>query len=137
MPNKKVRYCETKLQSSIPCGVEWWSGTRHPFLGPMILKSCKDEPMEENCRNIIEAKDGVCPCCGRGGGEGDTPGEKDVYKKAIAEAMGFLLDKGLKMCYTYSRCRGNDFFISPTERTLSKAEETNRFSCICLKSVLF
>jgi len=57
----KIRYCQTKLYTY--CPVAWGSA------GTEGLKSCYVEPMEENCKHIIETDDEheieFCPTCGR------------------------------------------------------------------------
>jgi len=54
----RKRYCETKLQKLIPCDSGWgaWSNIEK--------KDCVDDPMEKNCRNIIETDNMRCPFCG-------------------------------------------------------------------------
>ena len=55
----KVRYCGTILQSWKPCEVGWGS------VGSDGIKSCCDEPQEENCRVLVDETDPlICPTCG-------------------------------------------------------------------------
>jgi hypothetical protein len=53
----KIRYCETTISQSLPCQVGWGSA------GTDGVKSCHDEPMEENCRHIRNYHLS-CPICG-------------------------------------------------------------------------
>ena len=55
----KVRYCTTIEQKWRPCDIGWGS------VGDEGIKSCWDEPMEENCRRIVDTGDvAICPTCG-------------------------------------------------------------------------
>ncbi len=55
----KVRYCRTKLEKLCPCD----SG--RGGAGGEMVKWCHDEPMEENCRRIVDTEDAaICPYCG-------------------------------------------------------------------------
>ena len=55
------RYCETPSGKIDPCLVGWGA-----YSNLNSTKSCHDEPIEENCRRIVQ-EDGVqlCPSCGR------------------------------------------------------------------------
>lgn len=55
----KVRYCLTTLEKLLPCGMGRGS------TGDEGAKCCWDEPMEENCKNIVDTEDvAICPYCG-------------------------------------------------------------------------
>ena len=59
----KIRYCRTNLQQIMPCQVGWGISTE------TLNKCCLDEPMEENCYNIVDTEDESipqyqCPLCG-------------------------------------------------------------------------
>ena len=55
----KIRYCETILQQWKPCDVGCGSMDKDG------MKSCCDEPVEDNCHLIVETSDPViCPTCG-------------------------------------------------------------------------
>ena len=54
----RKRYCETILQTAFPCGCGWGSTTE------TTTKTCFDEPMEENCINIVDDDRLYCPICG-------------------------------------------------------------------------
>ena len=54
----RVRYCETILQKWFPCDVDYTSYSKDGSL------SCYDNPMEENCRNIVDNDTLRCPICG-------------------------------------------------------------------------
>ena len=55
----KIRYCSTTLNKENPCLCGWLG------LNYIESKSCHDEPIEENCRKIVDTQDIVyCPRCG-------------------------------------------------------------------------
>lgn len=55
-----IRYCLTERAKLRPCGVSW--GTADTTNG---MKSCYDEPQEENCRMLVDEHiRQTCPYCG-------------------------------------------------------------------------
>lgn len=49
---KIIRYCETEAEKSLPCQQRWGKmGVRG---GIRWVKDCINEPMEENCHNLID-----------------------------------------------------------------------------------
>jgi len=55
----KIRYCWTTLHYRKPCDVGWGSANGE------VIKTCHDDPMEENCKNIVNTENPViCPTCG-------------------------------------------------------------------------
>ncbi len=55
----RIRYCLTEGQRLKPCESGWGS------YGSEGCKSCGDEPMEENCRCIVDTDNKhFCPYCG-------------------------------------------------------------------------
>lgn len=55
----KIRYCDTTPQERTPCQVGWGS------IDNTGLRSCTDDPIEKNCRNVVDTSDPViCPYCG-------------------------------------------------------------------------
>ena len=54
----KTKYCLTRLQKIIPCDVGWGSASNDG------VKTCQDEPVEENCHYIIDPSTLSCPYCG-------------------------------------------------------------------------
>ena len=70
----KVKYCTTPLQKYFPCQLMWslYNGVM-PIntLDPNVrnapnVTNCTDEPMEENCKNIVDSELIKCPICGGG-----------------------------------------------------------------------
>ena len=47
----RIRYCLTALGKIIPCCVGWGE------ISSNTIKTCQDEPMEENCHYIVEERD--------------------------------------------------------------------------------
>jgi len=58
----KIRYCETILQKVYPCDIGW--GNSNCDGTNCTTKTCFDEPMEENCHNIVDDECLLCPTCG-------------------------------------------------------------------------
>lgn len=55
----KVRYCLTPLRGQNPCLVGWGAADKDG------CRTCQDEPIEENCHNIVDTEDYYyCPTCG-------------------------------------------------------------------------
>lgn len=55
----KMRYCQTVLESWKRCDVGWGNSSEEG------VTSCWDEPLEENCHNIVNSEDILfCPKCG-------------------------------------------------------------------------
>jgi len=55
----RIRYCVTTRGLWYKCNAGWGS------IGGSGMKTCNDEPMEKNCRNIVESTDPlICPTCG-------------------------------------------------------------------------
>jgi len=59
----RVRYCETQLQKLMPCGVGWGNSSCEKN-GKINARTCHDEPMKENCHNIVDDNALRCPYCG-------------------------------------------------------------------------
>ena len=59
----RVRYCRTVLQKLLPCDVGW-ADYSFSLTEGINSKGCHDEPMEENCNNIVNDNDLHCPYCG-------------------------------------------------------------------------
>ena len=62
----KMRYCMTEKGKGSQCLVGWGSINCLPD-GLSKMTSCCDEPMEKNCRMIIDRdipQIEICPCCG-------------------------------------------------------------------------
>jgi len=53
MENKFVRYCSTNLNFLVPCQVGWIDYPQEPSDN---IRTCKDEPCMENCRNLVSSK---------------------------------------------------------------------------------
>ena len=54
---KKVRYCTTYLQRLWNCPSGW------VYMSTDGTNCCVDEPMEMNCRNIVEKDNPLFPIC--------------------------------------------------------------------------
>ncbi len=55
----KIKYCLTEGQRLSPCESGWGSADSEG------IKGCSDEPMEDNCRRIVDSADiHFCPYCG-------------------------------------------------------------------------
>ncbi len=55
----KIRYCLTAQEKLRPCDAGWGA------VGSEGCYSCWDEPMEKNCKNIVDTEDvAICPYCG-------------------------------------------------------------------------
>ena len=69
----KIRYCLTAQEKLRPCGMGWGNA------GSGWTKTCWDEPIDENCRNIVDTEDvAICPYCGTAMGlVGDFLQEKE------------------------------------------------------------
>ena len=52
------RYCETTLQGINPCDIGWGMHSEG------YTKTCRDEPMEQNCHHLVDADYLFCPVCG-------------------------------------------------------------------------
>ena len=57
----KIRYCQTKLQQIFPCEIGWAVYSAREGGS----RNCHDEPMEKNCRKIIDTNTIRCPTCGQ------------------------------------------------------------------------
>lgn len=58
----RVRYCRTIEGQRFPCEVGWctvsWKNNRMEFeINQTEMKDCSDDPMEKNCRHIVEVDD--------------------------------------------------------------------------------
>ncbi len=54
----RMRYCHTRLLNWNPCDVSWG------YYSTKCSSTCRDEPMEENCKNIVDDDYLSCPTCG-------------------------------------------------------------------------
>lgn len=57
----RARYCKTVLQQLAPCRENW---IESPGTGTDPKpRCCHDEPMEANCKNVVDLRNLRCPTC--------------------------------------------------------------------------
>jgi len=75
----RKRYCDTKLEQLQPCNVGWCCYPPNDSGS----SSCTEEPMEQNCHNIIDTRYMKCPYCGSDIGEVDDSIELELAHRKM------------------------------------------------------
>ena len=85
----KKRFCTTERGKWI-CQVGWGS-VGCTSNGKSEFKSCFDEPMEQNCRMVVDEEDkpkiSICPCCGTAIDTEEEPNEEHLFFNHIRELI--------------------------------------------------
>ena len=78
----KVRYCQSILKQYRGCDVGW-AMVNSGAAFTARTSNCMDEPMEDNCNNIIDTETYRCPTCGK------PLEEKSLFKRFLERLSSF------------------------------------------------